>query len=312
MVHGHGYLLNSLEFVWRDMARPKLVEAEWAKGKYDTYRLCQYGSFEGYMHPPGVAYLADTNPKSYVDVDMVFLSSRNQQCRGKWHICAASVVPFASHAPHSTIICNLILLLGVESFKSRPPRIQFHYYRWRNTLGKHHSLNQAMKACRTPIKLFEETITTADHGKIHIRFLNQISGRVFKQWKHKFECASLYGSLWHEIGPGPNQWMLSGNVNPSDSNIKIIQGVQVTCNREGFNVTGSESCGDTYNGTKNVMQLDKDDTMVIYTTRRRHIKDFSEYMWVPLPNSPPQYQDFALIYQCQKNDVDNWFANQGG
>ena len=58
------------------MAAPKLVEAEWAKGKFDTYRLCRDGSFEGYMHPPGVAFLADTNPNSQVDVDMVFLSAR--------------------------------------------------------------------------------------------------------------------------------------------------------------------------------------------------------------------------------------------
>lgn len=45
------------------MAAPKLVEAEWAKGKFDTYRLCRDGSFEGYMHPPGVAFLADTSLK---------------------------------------------------------------------------------------------------------------------------------------------------------------------------------------------------------------------------------------------------------
>ena len=217
------------------MAAPKLVEAEWAKGKFDTYRLCRDGSFVGYMHPPGVAFLADTNPNSQVDVDMVFLSARNQQFRGQYHICAASTVPFASHEPGSTITCELILLLGVSSSNTRPPRIKFHYYRWKNNLGKHNSLSEAMIACRSPFKfikaMFDKTITTTDQDK---------------QWKHKFERASLYGSLWqHETGPGPNKWMMSGNVYPSDSKIKIIKGVQATSNRNGFYTMQTVTCGNS-------------------------------------------------------------------
>ena len=204
------------------------------------------------MHPPGVAFLADTNPNSQVDVDMVFLSARNQQCRGQYHICPVSTVPFASHEPGSTITCKLILLLGVSSSNTRPPRIKFHYYRWKNNLGKHNSLSEAMIACRSPFKfikaMFDKTITTTDQDQIHVRFLNQISGSVFKKWKHKFERASLYGSLWHETGPGPNKWMMSGNVYPSDSKINIFQGVQATSNRNGFYTMRNETRGDWYNG----------------------------------------------------------------
>ena len=86
------------------MATPTLVPAAWAKGKYDVYRLSRDGSFSGYMHPPGLAYLVNLDVNAHTDVDQVFVSARNQQAKGKWFICAASTVRFASHLPNSKIV----------------------------------------------------------------------------------------------------------------------------------------------------------------------------------------------------------------
>ena len=68
------------------MATPTLVPAAWAKGKYDVYRLSRDGSFSGYMHPPGLAYLVNLDVNAHMDVDQVFLSARNQQAKGSFYI----------------------------------------------------------------------------------------------------------------------------------------------------------------------------------------------------------------------------------
>ena len=72
--------------------------------------------------------------------------------------------------------------------------------------------------------------------------------------------------------------MLSGNVNQSDSRIKIIKGVQATSNQTGFYVSHTKSNGDSYTGPRNLMQLKDAETMVVYTIRRPHLEDFTEYL----------------------------------
>ena len=73
------------------MVTPALVSAAWAKGKYDVYRLSRDGSFSGYMHPPGLAYLINLDVNAHTDVDQVFFSARNQQAKGKWFIILGSI-----------------------------------------------------------------------------------------------------------------------------------------------------------------------------------------------------------------------------
>jgi len=94
-----------------------------------------------------------------------------------------STHPFLKSAARGLSETYRFLLMGVVSTASMPQKVIFHYYEWKKNLGKHLSVSQAMIACGSPFKfikqVFESTISSATYPNLHVRFLNQISGRVF-------------------------------------------------------------------------------------------------------------------------------------
>ena len=70
-------------------AAPIFTEVAWSKGKYDSYVLKPDGSMIGNLHPPGLAWMVNTNDNNMtIPDDMSFISSRNQCCRGRWFVAA--------------------------------------------------------------------------------------------------------------------------------------------------------------------------------------------------------------------------------
>ena len=133
------------------------------------------GCLGGIMHPPGVVFQAGSS--SLLDSCMRFLECRDNFFGGtvRYLICALRKTSFLS-LEIGPFECNFILLLGVDCAGAK---ITYQYYTWKNNLSGYKYLNEAasslqhMELLRT---MFEDKITVSDHMKVHLRYLNQISG----------------------------------------------------------------------------------------------------------------------------------------
>jgi len=70
--------------------------------------------------------------------EMIFLSSRNQLCRGRWYIAALLPYPFRSLRIGSYDVCQLILVMGVKVTvdKSLMKReVNIYYYKMKSDLS---------------------------------------------------------------------------------------------------------------------------------------------------------------------------------
>ena len=119
------------------MSYPVLTPASWARGRYESYVLHPDGTLVGTVHPSGLAFECVSNGEEIPSDRILFLSSHNQKCWGKWFICANLLQPYRGIATGSTFPCELILLLGATSNTSTllQPDIILHYYSLRNDLS---------------------------------------------------------------------------------------------------------------------------------------------------------------------------------
>ena len=105
--------------------------------------------------------------------------------------------------------------------------------------------------------------------------------------------------------------MLKGSVNPSDKDINIIQDSGSISKIKAYYIL---ECNDKVGeaaGGPNLMQFHGSKTLVLYTKQSIIMCDYSEVVWVPLPNCPVGYQKFAFVYPCQKEDTDQDFVDGG-
>ena len=113
------------------MAAPSLVQADWAKGKVDTYKLSSKGIFSGYMQPPNCAYAANTSNLA-VHPDALFMS-----CRGRgptcWTVCSIVDSKLSKISPGTHFPCSLALMLGVSCIEGVT---HFNYIKWEGLKGR--------------------------------------------------------------------------------------------------------------------------------------------------------------------------------
>ena len=112
------------------MSYPVLTPASWSRGRYESYVLHPNGTLVGTVHPPGLAFELVSNREEIPSDHILFLSSRNQKCSGKWFICANLLQPYRGMATGSRFLCELILLMGATSNTSTllQPDIILHYW----------------------------------------------------------------------------------------------------------------------------------------------------------------------------------------
>ena len=96
------------------MSYPLISQVEWAFGKYDSYILHPNGSLVGTVHPSGYAYKVNNKPDPTQNNNILFISSRNQQCSGFWFVCASLPKPYKSMKTSVLFAAELILLMGVR------------------------------------------------------------------------------------------------------------------------------------------------------------------------------------------------------
>jgi hypothetical protein len=164
------------------------------------------------------------------------------------------------------------------------------------------------------LRTFDSSLQMAPHTKMHIRYLNQIYGQAYPTWEVLPSLVTVAGKRYHQCRPGPDQcgWSLVRNkffgeterVELTKPNMSLWQ------NRTDFfckdNVLDSENLRKV-TGTKNVAQFKGGNVLVTYTTNQRA---YGGFLWMPLPLSPQNMQDFALITMKKKMSVDNYFFDE--
>ena len=302
------------------MSYPVLTPASWSKGRYESYVLHPDGTLVGTVNPSGLAFELVSNRNEIPSDCILFLSSRNQKCSGKWFICANLLQPYRGMATGSRFLCELILLMGATSNTSTllKPHIILHYYSLRNDLSPTAVL-QAFRDCPRSSSfvsnLFDMNLKSACYSNMHIRYLNQIFGPTISSWRAAIpSLAPVFGKQFYQCREGPDQWSLK-----LSSHKLTLKDISLTKpNISQWHNHSNFHCHDyqqnegnlrKVTGTNNVGQFKGGKVLVTYTTK--HCA-YGKYFWMPLPLSPCNVQDFALISIHQKKDVDDYFFDQSG
>ena len=190
-----------------------LTPASWARGRYESYLLHPDGTLVGTVHPSGLAFECVCNGEEIPTDHILFLSSHNQKCWGKWFICANLLQPCRTIATGSRFPCQLILLLGATSNTSTllQPKIILHYYSLRKDLSSTAVL-QAFKSSSFVSNIFDMNLKSACYSNMHIRYLNQIFGPTISSWNAtKPSLAPVSGKQFYQCREGPDRWPLKSS-----------------------------------------------------------------------------------------------------
>ena len=199
-------------------AAPTLTPVAWSKGRYDSYVLQPDGLMIGTVHPPGLAWRVNNDELTIPD-EMIFLSSRNQLCCGRWLVAALLPCPFRCLQTGSSYSCQLILVMGakVTVGKSLMKReVNIYYYKMRRDLSDSaisdlFRTNPNKKQFVTT--LFESSLSVgSEEITLSIHLLNQISGPSLVGWKLRDCTTEVEGHRYHQCRLGPDQWLDRGMV----------------------------------------------------------------------------------------------------
>ena len=145
--------------------------------------------------------------------NLLFLSSRNQKCSGAWFVCASLPHSYKYMTNNANFLCELILLMGVTSntYTLHTPEIHFYYYSLQKDLSPR-AITKAFDECPSSSgfisRIFDMTIRSAPHKKMHIRHLNQIYGQTYPSWKVIPSPVTVSGKNYYQCRQGPDQWLL--------------------------------------------------------------------------------------------------------
>jgi hypothetical protein len=151
------------DYIFESMDSPLLTPVSWVKGKYDSYSLYPNGMLVGTINPPGLAYRVNKDPRLTVEDNILFLSSRNQRCKGKCFKSAMLERQYHSYCSGESSQCHLILVMGVKSLAKSlmNPEITVFYCKLRNDLGQL-TISDMIKTSCNP----EELICKAFHPSL--------------------------------------------------------------------------------------------------------------------------------------------------
>lgn len=300
------------------MAEPILdTNATFAHGTYPTFKLHSNGRFTGHILPAGQAFLV--NPSTTVDIHQHFLAARGRNVRGtcSGFIMATSTTPFSELPVSTDFDCDLALVMGVTSTDTDkvPAKVDVYYYLWKGDLGNHKSVTDAMIKLNNPHKfckaMFSTTLHHSQLGQRHFMPLNQISGYTFPSFHYQFVHAPRDDKLYHEMRPGPDQWLIGYLHKEQEKKVKFVRPANVSnidmFEREQLDDDVSKACN-----TKYIQQF-PGLTCVIYCTRTHEslIDGEENYIQQVLPECPDGYTDFAMLLPKQKRKLEKKMKKKG-
>lgn len=288
------------------MAAPILDKnATFAHGSSFSFTMAECGTFTGHVHPPGEAYRF--NPSPVVDNKLVFLESTNRYVRGKCQgfVCASSVDPFSKYHAGEHFTCDLILLMGINI--SADKTITYYYYTWDGgALGDYDgSVGHAIHSLHTPVKFIKKMFGTklhaTQHGKLHIKYLYQISGPMFTSLHHppvltdrKYRVKNCHGiehkhykidentineedntievtNFFHEQGMAPDRWLPEGYLDKDQEKlISFLTPVGATRNIDIFNKLSCDDDVGKASGCRKIMNFANNPTVYLFVYRKEY------------------------------------------
>jgi hypothetical protein len=193
------------------MATPTVVKATWSDGKCETFHLTKNGSFFGYMHPSGSALKFNLLPIVAEYCTFIPCKNRGRTNDGslKYTLCALSCKKYSEILPGTEFACTFALMLGVVHDACHD-LIEFHYLEWNGCIMEHDSISDVMMHCSSPQnfikKFFCMTPRKTAFNKMHVRFLNQVSGPSPLKRPISSNLAPCQGDMFHQMNIGPYQW----------------------------------------------------------------------------------------------------------
>jgi hypothetical protein len=286
-------------------AAPILTQVAWSKGKYDSYVLKPDGLMIGTVHPPGLAWIVNTDDNNMtIPNEMSFLSSRNQCCWGRWFVAALLPCPFQCLNTGSSFQCQLILVMGANATASKSLMkrdVNIYYYKMREDLGNS-AITNLFASQPNPkqfvTNLFESSISVgSEETTRRIRLLNQISGPSLAGWNLS-DCTTVVdGITYYQCRKGPDQWLKRAPMYNNNTELRVgvmkpqytLWGLHPLHQRHYINDNLS-----IITGTRNLTQFRfrGTDVIITYSTKK---ETYGKYMWMPLPQSPTGLRNFALI-----------------
>ena len=289
------------------MSSPVLAVAPWAKGRYDSYRLNSRGQFLGTMHPPGFAFMANSDQEAPMDEDLQFMSNHNLGT-GFGAICASLPKSFSS-LQFGDFPCELILHRGIFSCpKTR--NLSHLYYKCSGNICPYANLLSCMNAMTMNAFIkewFPPPVCVTPIKKLNVRCLNQISGYTYPAWKSSFSFAVRDGKKYHQNTLQPDIWynskVLHSKLTESAyPRMKLPEPSYV----DGVSFSGNNDKTSLNIGRPKLRQFSNSLTLSLYCLRRVCVdnEEVGDLVWVPLPNNCPHWQEFALIHPLQKEQFD--------
>ena len=213
-------------------------------------------------------------------------------------------------------LCELILLMGARSNTStlHKPDIKLYYYSLRKDLSPR-AIIDAFDECTSSYcfitRIFDSALQMASHKNMHIQYLNQIYGRTYPSWKVIPSLVTVSGKRYYQCRQGPDQWLVKTTFFKESERVALTKpDMSLWQYRPDFFCKDYRRNGEELRkatGTKNVGQFKGGNVLVTYTTKQRA---YGGYLWMPLPMSPADMQDFALITMEQKMSVDDYFFDE--
>ena len=296
------------------MDSPILTTVSWAHGKYDSYSLHPNGKLVGTINPPCLAYRVNRDPRLPVDDNILFLSARNQRCKGKWFVAALLERKYKSYHPGESFHCHLILVMGVQSQAKSllDPEVMIFYYRLCDDFG-HLKIPDMIKSSSNPEEfirqVFHPSLEQSFANKLCIRYLNQISGPSFTCWDVKLSVEMVDGIEYYQCRLGPDQWSKRAKIfKELEADVSLTDPQYNTW--EYHNAHYFESCNDLLAqqcSSRKISQFHGSKVCVTYSLKQQA---YGKYMWMPIPSCTQCVQYFGLITKEQKEQIDSEFTEE--
>ena len=165
--------------------------------------------FLGHMHPPVRSFISTKIKECHQD--LMFLSYR-EKCCSNWAPCEQSIKKFNIISTGVTYRCKLILMIGI-AYDNTKYALNYHYLRWKGHLDKYDSISQAMSMLNRTYEfihqMFDTAIVVDPATKVHVIFLNKISGPTRAKWQWRPTLASRGGRMYHHMSLGTDRWSKS-------------------------------------------------------------------------------------------------------
>ena len=265
------------------------------------------------MHPPGWAFEKSLSPE--VDNSKKFFAAKDIGKGGRYLPCAISSRPLSKLEPGVLFPCDFALVIGCKYHREKN-KLYYLYRKWNFGSTSYSTLQDAHQDLSDKdfvTQLFEDKVSSSEHGSIYFCYLNQISGvQLFPESNEPMATWLRDDILYHEITKNPTVWNLQrGYLWKQDENLGLITGPSGhSYNKSVCRVEKLDNEIARCSGTTKILQSKKCKTLVMYALQSFCLDPNDGWLLMPLPECPDGEQDFVVLLPSQKEHIDTIFIQR--